>query len=200
MLRHRRAAAGSVQVAGVVLLACVAGCGSSEPLREAGLALSPPEGWRRVEATAWPMPGTPLAAWKGPEGSSLVAYRTLPSPGATAESVGAELANRLVNLPGVRDLARSTPSIAGQTAARIEAVAPGTGDALAPSGTGQAIPPAGKALVDTRRVGVGFPGPAGTLWLAWHFPEAARDRLAPQVEATLKTVRLESRRLASSSY
>ncbi len=40
--------------------------------------------WQPVQPLTWGVPGVALAAWAGPDGSSLVLYRTLPAPGGTA--------------------------------------------------------------------------------------------------------------------
>ncbi len=57
------------------------------------------------------VPGTPLAAWSGPDGSSLVAYRTL--PGASPEMLAEALGNRLENLPGLKLLVKRSETLAG---------------------------------------------------------------------------------------
>ncbi len=49
--------------------------------------LTPPSTWRPVEPLTWRVPGVALAAWAGPDGSSLVVYRTLPAPGGTAAMI-----------------------------------------------------------------------------------------------------------------
>jgi hypothetical protein len=182
------------------LLYLVTGCQPGTPLGRAGVTLEPPAPWRPVAATTWPVPGTPLAAWAGPHGSSLVAYRALPIPDGTPQSVVEGLVNRLSNLPGLTVVARRTEPRGGTTAARVEAVAPGTGDTLAPSGIGTPVAPEGKSLVPTHRIVVAFPGPADTICLVWHAPESARDELESQAEATLQRLRIDPRRLDTSSY
>ncbi len=52
-----------------------------------------------------------------------------------AEAMG----NRLENLPGLKLLVKRSETVAGTQAARVEVTAPGTGDALAPSGLGEPI-------------------------------------------------------------
>jgi hypothetical protein len=147
------------------------------------------------------VPGVPLAAWSGPDGSSLVLYRSLPVPGGSATMVAESLANRLENLPELRLLVKRTEDLAGTAAARVEVVAPGTGDALAASGLGTPIAPAGKTLAPTRRVVLGFARPGQTLYLAWHMPESSYDRIAPEIQATLETLRFTSSgELSSDSY
>jgi hypothetical protein len=117
-------------------------------------------------------------------------YRTLPIPGGKAASLVEELANRLSNLPELTIVVRRTESWSGQEAARVEAIAPGTGNALAPTGTGTPVGPKGRNLVPTHRVAVGFPRGADTLWISWHYPESAHATVGPQIEATLKSLRL----------
>ena len=93
----------SVSVATLLL----AGCQRSAPLARAGIAVHPPASWRPVEPSAHQVPGVALAAWAGPEGSSLSLYRTLPAPGGSPAMIAEALANRLENLPGMR---RGRPS------------------------------------------------------------------------------------------
>ena len=40
-----------------------------------------------MSPTTWMVPGVPLRAWSGPDGASLVLYRTLPVPGASGMSL-----------------------------------------------------------------------------------------------------------------
>ena len=49
-------------------------------------------------------------------------------PGASAEMLAEALGNRLENLPGLKLLVKRTETVAGIPAARVEVVAPGTGD------------------------------------------------------------------------
>jgi len=102
------------------------------------------------------------------------------------------LGNRLENLPGLRLVVKRTETVAGTTAARVEVVAPGFGDAMAPSGTGSPIAPAGKSLFATRQVTLGFVRPSETLYLTWHMLESSHDRIAPQIDATLESLRFTS--------
>ncbi|WP_165234227.1 hypothetical protein [Aquisphaera insulae] len=179
----------------------LSGCGEVEPLRAAGFAIRPPEAWKAEEPTRWLAPGTALAAWSGPDGSSLVVYRTLPDPTASAGTIAEALANRLANLPGLTMAANRTETIAGQPAARVEAVAPGSGASFAPSGIGRPTAREGETLIPTRRVVVGFPRSDGPVFLAWHAPEGASPRLMAEIDATLKglVIAPESRR-SSQGY
>jgi hypothetical protein len=138
------------------------------------------------------VPGVALAAWAGPEDSSLVLYRTLPVPDGTAAKIAEALATRLENLPGLKIAVKRTENIADTTAARVEVVAPGTGDAIAPSGIGSPIAPEGKSLIPTREVTVGFVRPGETVFLTWHTPESSYQRIAPDIDATLKSFRFKS--------
>jgi hypothetical protein len=138
------------------------------------------------------VPGKPIAAWRGPKEASLVAYRTLPIPGGTAESIAGELENRLTNLPGLEVKVRKVVKVDGRSAAWVEIVAPGSGKAIAPSSVGKPMPPAGEALIPTRELIVGFVGTVETIYLRWTFPESLKERLLPDIEETLKRVRLSS--------
>ena len=111
------------------------------------------------EPATWMVPGTPLAAWSGPDGSSFVVYRTLWVPEGSAEMLAEALGNRLENLPGLKLLVKRTETVAGVPAARVEVIAPGTGDALAASGLGEPIEPPGKTLIPTRQVTLAFTRP-----------------------------------------
>jgi len=131
----------------------------------------------------------PLAAWSGPDGSSLVVYRTLWVPGGTAEMLAEALGNRLENLPGLRLPVKRTENVAGRVAARVEVVAPGTGGALAATGMGTPVEPPGETLFPTRQVTLGFARPDDTLFLTWHVPESSYERIAPDIQATLESLR-----------
>ena len=170
-------------------LVLISGCQPAGPLARAGIDFTVPASWRPVKPTASRVPGVPLAAWAGPDGSSLVLYRTLPVPGGSPAMIAEALANRLENLPELRLVVNRTEKIGDTTAARVEVVAPGTGDALAPSGTGPPTAPAGKTLIPTRQVTLGFHRPDATLFLTWDSPESSYERIAAEIKATLETVR-----------
>jgi hypothetical protein len=159
----------------VAVSACV-GCQPAGSAGVPGLALTPPKTWRRIPPTAAMVPGVALAAWSGPEGSSLVVYRTLPAPGGSASTIAESLANRLENLPGLTIRDQRTETLAGTTAAWVEVTAPGTGDALTPSGVGTPVAP--EVRIDA------------TLYLRWHVPESSYDRMARDIRATLDSLRL----------
>jgi hypothetical protein len=180
-----------------VALILMAGCQPTGPLERAGLAVKPPVSWRPVEATTRQVPGVPLAAWAGPDGSSLVIYRALPAPGYTPAMIAEGLANRMENLPELRLVVKRTETVARTNAARVEVVAPGTGDALAPSGLGTPRTPDAKTLIPTRQVTMGFLKPSGTIYLSWIAPESSYSLIAPQIEATLESIRFSTTRMWS---
>jgi hypothetical protein len=153
-----------------------------------------------VAPDRWAVPGTPVAAWTGPGGASLVAYQALPIPGGTAEEVGKALETRLMNMPELRVLERRTTTVAGLDAARVEVVAPGSGDRLAPTSTGKPLALDGATLSPTRRVVVAVPRVADLFVLLWHAPETEAAQLAKAVETTLATVRLDAGAGAARSY
>jgi hypothetical protein len=171
------------------VLVVFSGCQPAGPLERAGVAVTPPGSWQPVKPSSWMVPGVALAAWAGPDGSSLVLYHTPWVPGGSAEMLAEALGNRLENLPELRLLVKRTETAGGMPAARVEVVAPGTGDALAASGLGTPIAPPGKTLVPTHQVTLGFPRPAETLYFTWHVPESSFGRIAPEVEATIASVR-----------
>jgi len=110
----------------------------------------------------------------------------------------AALSNRLENLPGLTLRVRRAASVADTTAAWVEVVAPGTGDALAASGAGTPVVPAGKLLIPTRQVTLGFLRPEATLYIAWHVPEASYGQIEPEIEATIASLRFTSSGTRSS--
>ena len=174
------------------LLAVIPGCNPGTLLERSGVALKPPASWQSVPPTKWLVPGTPLAAWSGPDGSSLVIYRTLWVPDGSAEMLLEAQGNRLENLPGTKLLVKRVETIAGVQAARIELIAPGTGDALVPSGLGEPIKPPDKALMPTRQVTLAFARPTETIYMTWHMPEGAYDRIEPDIRAALESLRFRS--------
>jgi hypothetical protein len=180
------------------LLVVIPGCKPGTLLERASVAVAPPASWHSVLPTTWMVPGTPLAAWSGPDGSSFAIYRTLWVPAGSPEMLAEALGNRLANLPGLKLLVKRSEAIAGIQAARLEVIAPGTGDALAPSGLGQPIQPPGKTLTSTRQVTLAFIRPTETIYLTWHMPENSYDRIEPDIRTTLQSLRFDSR--ADSSY
>ncbi|WP_165245316.1 DUF1795 domain-containing protein [Paludisphaera soli] len=174
------------RVVAATLLLVASGCDRPSSLEARAIPrLTLSEGWKPVDRSTWLAPGVRLAAWSGPEGSSLTIYRKLPIPGGTAEQVVESMANRLTHLPGFQVLERRVETIAGVPAARVEVVAPGTGSEIAPSSVNKATAPEGTTLTPTREITIGFPRRDGTLFLAWRMPESARLAVTPQVEAAL---------------
>ena len=192
-LQETRAAANYLVYLACCSLLTVVGC-QPESLERAGIQLTPPAAWQPKNAATWMVPGTPLAAWSGPDGSSLVVYRTLWVPGASAEMLAEALGNRLENLPDLRLLVKHSETLAGLPVARVEVVAPGTGDSLAASGLGRPIEPAGKTLIPTRQVTVAFSRPGDTVYLTWHVPEGSYERIEPEIRSTLQSLRIDSSR------
>ncbi len=180
------------------LLGVIPGCAPGTLLEGSGVALKPPTTWQPVHPTKWMVPGTPLAAWSGPDGSSLVIYRTLWVPNGSAEMLLEAQGNRLENLPGTKLLVKRVETIASLQAARIELIAPGTGGAVAPSGLGEPIQPPGGTLVPTRQVMLAFARPTETIYVTWHMPERAYDRIEPDIRATLESLRFSTS--AKTSY
>ena len=202
MLRAFRLTAATRRFGLASALVLATGCGTSPPLERSGVALTPPRSWRPIERTRVSVPGTPIAAWSGPAGgaASLVIYRALPIPDGTAKGLAEGLANRLTNLPGYRVLGRRTETLSGLEAARVDAVAPGTGDRLAASGIGKAVALDGRPLVPTKQVTFGFPRASDTLYLVWHAPESDGETLEGAIRETLRGLRIRSDSPRSSSY
>jgi hypothetical protein len=174
------------------LVTVISGCGPQTPLERAGIAVKLPSSWRPVHPSTWMVPGTPLAAWLGPDGSSLVIYKTLWVPQASARMLVEATANRLENLPGLKLLTKRVEPVAGAEAARVEVTAPGTGDALAASGLGEPITPAGKTLCPTRRVTLAVARQSDTVYMTWHTPEQSYNRIEPDIRAAIESLRLGS--------
>ena len=175
-----------------VALIVIAGCQPAGALERAGLAVNPPASWRAIESPTRQVPGVALAAWTGPDDSSLVIYRELPAPGCTPAMIAEALANRMENLPELRLVLKQTVTVAGTTRARVEVIAPGTGNALAPSAMGTPKAPDGKTLIPTRQVTIGFLRPTDTIYFSWNSPETSYSRIAPEIEATLGTIRFST--------
>ncbi len=174
------------------LLVVIPGCSPGTLLERSGIELKVPTAWHSAGATTWMVPGTPLAAWSGPDGSSLVIYRTLWVPDGSAEMLAEALGNRLKNLPGTKLLVKRVETIAGAQAARVEVVAPGTGDALVASGLGAPIKPPEKTLKPTRQVTLAFARPTETIYMTWHMPEGSYAQIEPEIRVTLQSLRFSA--------
>ena len=134
------------------MIACV-GCQPAGSLGIPGIELTPPMTWHRIESTAGDGPRGLPGGLVGSGGLDAGHLPDVTRPGGFGvQQSPTVLANRLENLPGLRIRDRRTETVGGTTAAQVEVVAPGTGDALAPSGVGTPIAPAGE---------VAGPDPAG---------------------------------------
>ena len=61
---------------------------------------------------------------------------------------------------------------------------------MAPSGAGIPLAPEGQSLIPTHQVTIGFIRREDTLTLTWHLPESSYQRIAPEIQATLDSLRL----------
>ncbi len=130
-----------------------------------------------------PVPGDPLGGWMSPGGSTLiVAYKTLPAPGATAKSLATEFAQRLQNLAGVESVSANEIHQHGVGLARVEARAPGTGRSWASNSLGTATKE--KGFIPTRMIALAYPRPEASYWLVAYFPED-RPGVRTNAEAVL---------------
>ena len=197
-LTHPRASRPRFGVLFLVLT--ISGCATKSPLEANGVSLSPGSDWKPASPTTWAVPGTPLAAWSGPSGSSLVAYVALAAPGVDAKGLGTALATRLENLPDLRLLKNEVAKIDGLDAARVVAVAPGDGAELAPTGTGKPRFNDDRPTKPTRRVTIIIPREQDTVAILWHAPEEAASSLDQAIETALSSLKLERDTLSTSSY
>src|SRR5690349_2737513 len=117
MILGSRLAPGGVRAWALVLLTMGAGCRSSA--ESAHLGLTPPAGWRPSSTSGVNVPGTPVAAWTGPRGATLVVFTALPIPRGTAKATAEDLSNRLTHLPGLQVLEHRTERWDGHEAARV---------------------------------------------------------------------------------
>jgi len=176
------------------------GCQADSLMVGDRLDVRPPASWRVARLNLRPVPGEPIAAWSGPQGSTLIVYRALPIPGGTPESIATTLVHSLTNLPGIEIQSRRVQIVDGRAVARVEIIGPGTGDALAPSSTGKPTPPPGKSLIPTRELILGLPGREETLYFSWGIPESGREQLLPEIEATIASLRLPPDDESTSKY
>lgn len=179
------------------------GCGSNDPLASAGVVVRPPVKWVPlvgVETNLPQLPRRTIAAWFGPGRSILQVHVDITAPGTNPESLAKDLSTRLANMPQLEILSCKVETIAGQSTVRFEAVAPGTGDAWAPSGTGEPKTKGGSPLSPTHRTSVGFARDADTIWLTWHYPESAAANVKPEIEKTLGSLVVRNHKSSVSSY
>lgn len=170
----------------IASLSVSTGCGSYATLGGIGLTgLQPSKSWTVADPASFVVPGRAIAAWRSPEGGSLVVVLGLAAPRTDASGLASELTTRLENLPELRIVKSSQRSVGGVQAAIIEVVAPGSGDALAPSGLGRPVAVTDQPLIPTRRISVGIPGRNRTVWLIWHAPESTASSLSREVDSVL---------------
>ena len=163
----------AIRMISLCVLSLLSGCGGGSPLGRAGIdSLSVPTGWTPTRPDYWEVPGVPISAWKGPNGSSFVVYRELSTRGDEPASLARRIANRYENLPGLTLLASNEIVFSGMRAAKVEAVAAGTGAAFLPTGTGVPVSYDGLPHVPTRRILIAVPRGWETLAFLWHVPEA----------------------------
>ena len=132
------------------------------------------------------VPGVPLAAWSGPDGSSLVLFRTLPSPGGSRENDRRGRRQPARESAGLTLVVHRTETVGdiprrgSKSSRRAPAMPwPPADPAFRPS-------PPGKSLLPTREVTIGIHRPEATLFLTWNIPESSyaasrpRDRDHPR--------------------
>jgi len=177
----------------LLIVGTLSGCSGGTPLQRAGVErLDVPEGWTATSVETWPVPGSPLAAWKGPDGWSFVVYRELSAVGNDAPSIVQRTRNRFENFPGLTVVSAGEVEFS-KPAARVEATAPGTGASWFPTGTGVPLGASGATSVPTRRVLISVPLNRETVSFLWHAPEADAEALLKQVEQFRPTLRASRR-------
>ncbi len=169
-----------------LLFLAICGCGAPEP----SVTLQPPAGWHTIPLHAVPVPGQALRAWAGPSDATLVLYRTLPAPGATAVSVVSALANRLENLPGIKLLKQEPADFGSLRGMRLDVDGLGYGGRMAASSTGTFDIDQTGQLAPTREVTVAAVLQSGVYYLTWHTKTEHAAQLEPDIKATLERVRI----------
>ncbi len=180
------------------VLVILAGCGNGTALEREGIAIQVPQEWEPMAVTTWPVPGTVLAAWRGPGRSSLVIYTSLAIPNPNRDALGVETYHRLVNLTGLKVNSPEKVIIDGNPAVRLDVEGPGSGDQFASSSTGKALAHEGSALEQTHRVLISIPRQGTTIHLVWHAPVTSVGGLKSAVDATLAGLRLRADRASQS--
>ncbi|MBI4606407.1 MAG: hypothetical protein HY721_30960 [Planctomycetes bacterium] len=189
-----RGAAVALLPCAVASLALAVGC-QRDPRTAHAYSLAAPVGWKPWSAGAPPVvPGRVLEAWESPAGpapGSLVVFRSGYLPETTAEQLLVQTRYLLLNLPGLELKAEKVVEAGGRKAALVEVAAPGSGAALAPTGTGKPVSPTGAPLIPTRRLWLRIPREPelGTLELLFHGSEAEEARLRPAWEAVIASLR-----------
>ena len=182
-------------IASVILfLAVLAGGCRADPRNLAGFAITVPAAWTPWTGAPLAAPGELLEAYRVPTAAgdgSLVIFR---SPYLPETTVGQLLVARrllLENLPSLTVHEAREIEVAGKPALLVDVTAEGTGWSLSPTGLGKPIPPEGKKQFPTRRHWVSVPrGPGlGTLEIFFHSPAPEHERLLPEWEAVLRSLR-----------
>ncbi len=187
---------------GIVAAAALAAAGCADPstMETTGVSITLRPSWKPVAEGTYLVAGKPIGSWSGPEGSSLSIFQVLPTPEiarglarpeAVAKTISVELANRATNLPGAKVLKSEVATVAGRAAAAVEWSAPGTGDAIAPSGVGTPVAPKGKTLIPTVRITRAIPRATDTIFVMFHAPESVEARLRPEIDAALDALRVD---------
>lgn len=199
MLHLSLRASGAIRAALLALPLAAAGCSGPNALDASGIEVAMPSGWGPYAPPRSAVPGEVLSARKGPS-STVVVYRTLPVPGGTPSGLARELASRLENLPGFKILSSGTARVGGVEMARVEVIAPGDGDSLAPSGLGRPAL-AGGSAIPTHRLSLGIPRGADTIWIVWHYAEASpkRPEVEREIEAMIRSISIRDRPGKTSS-
>jgi hypothetical protein len=199
MLASHRRVVGVIRLTLFVSALLFSGCGDTISLESAGVSgLRPSSGWKSVAPGRYVVPGRAIAAWSGPDGSSLVVFTTLSGPKVGAEGLLKEIRMRFENLPELRIVEASKRIVGGVESAYFEVIAPGTGDELAPTGLGKPIALQGKTLIATRRISLGIPGQTRNLWLTWHAPDNSATSLKAEVASATRDMIVQER--PQSSY
>lgn len=211
--RRARVPAGSPAFVGmIVALLLGAGCVGGDPLARSDVDLAPGPEWTALDPTdpatrdRLKTPGRLLAAYEGPNGASLTVHAELPIPAPDPSALAFEIATRWTNLPELEVISRGVWTWPGGDrldAARVEAVASGTGDRWLPTGRGEPVAPAGetRAVVPTRRLLVATPRESDTIVFTFHAPDAARDAALAAFEEILGSARVgRGPALGSQSY
>ena len=170
----------------------LAGCQRSAPLRGPGSPCSRP---RRGDRSSRPHTRFPACRWRpgpGPRARRWSLYRTLPAPGGSPAMIAEALANRLENLPGLR---RGRPSDgkgrrddrgAGRGGRAGHRQRPGTQRSRHTDRSGW------QDAGSHPRGDSGFPQARCDALPHLGCPESSYDRIAPDIKATLETVRFTS--------
>jgi hypothetical protein len=180
----------------VLLLALAAAAGGcdADPKARAGYEIVVPPAWPRWTGAAPVVPGETLEAYRVPAAAgagSLVVFRSPYLPETTVAQLLVARRNLLLNLPSFEIREAREMEVAGKPALLFDVAGEGTGWALSATGLGKPIPPEGEKQFPTRRLWVTVPrGPElGTLEVFFHCPAAEFERLRPEWEGVLRSLR-----------